>query len=102
MKTKNPRNRRSQANAKKKRQIKHAKRRFKERFDIYIDESELQRLSKKIEAGEAKLVGKQSERVSIYEVRVNSRMVHVVYDKRRKTIVTALPPDWREEQGGTA
>ena len=46
----------------------------------------------KIQNSQMKLVKKQSHRVKVYETEINNEVVHLVYDKSRKQIVTVYKP----------
>lgn len=99
-------------NSKREAQKSHLKRRLWERFALeYTPEIE-QLWVRHIQQGRARLVDKQSLRVSVWEVPLPLRSlpyghpytvgcvnedlaehVHVVYDSNRKSIVTVLYPD---------
>lgn len=51
-------------------------------------------LIKQIQSGQAKHVVTQTNRISVFDVKYLDLKVRVVYDKNRKTLVTALEPDW--------
>lgn len=74
--------------SKKKKQQKHAKRRFKERFDIRLHKALKQSIVKQIQAGKAKPVRKRSLRITLFELSVDDTDIIVVYDSKRKEIVT--------------
>lgn len=85
---------------KKQTQQDHAKRRFGERLGIRFSQYVNDMLLHKIHSGQTKIVEKQSNRVSVYEVVFLPRQqdmmfgdakemtVFIVYDKMRKQIVT--------------
>lgn len=79
--------------SKKKAQHLHAKRRFIERYGLEVNRKDLRFMINQIQNGKAKLIERQSHRVSKWRVKFADRNVYVVYDKMRKSIVTALPAD---------
>jgi len=83
---------------KKRNQIKHARRRFLNRFDIDINDNQYIQLVNKIQKGRAELVRRQSNRVSIWDLEFEGQMIRVVYDKKTKAIVTALYPPREKTQ----
>jgi len=76
---------------KKRAQIRHAKHRFETRFDTTLNDGEYLNLVKQIQDGEAEFVERQSNRVTVWNVALNEKVVRVIYDKRTKVIVSALP-----------
>ena len=69
----------------------HAKLRFSQRVGGTLDEQTLQSLITKIQNGEAELVDKQSNRVTVWRIEINNEFFNVFYDKQRKTIITFIP-----------
>jgi hypothetical protein len=41
----------------------------------------------------------ESNRMSVYEIEIDGRVAHVVYDKRTKGIATVKPPDGSPDWG---
>ena len=80
---------------KRKNQIKHAKRRFKKRFDISLNENQYNQLVNRIKKGKADFVRRQSNRVTIWDLQFEGHEIRVVYDKHTSAIVTALYPNQR-------
>lgn len=78
---------------KRKNQIKHAKRRFKKRFDISLNENQYTQLINRIKKGQADFVKRQSNRVTIWDLEFEGHDIRVVYDKKTSAIVTALYPN---------
>ena len=72
----------------------HSKNRFSERFNIDLTDEKRLNIIKQIQNRhkdkEAVLIKKQTNRVSLYEVVVEEKVVRVVYDKIRKEIVTGF------------
>lgn len=74
-------------------QIRHCSRRFCERFGIYLDNNTQHKIIQQIQKGKAKFVERQSLRITVFEIEIEGELVKIVYDKIRKTIVTALYPE---------
>lgn len=74
-------------------QIKHAKRRAVQRFDISLSQDDIQEMIREIQNSQARFVLKQSHRVSLFEVTAKGKQLIAVYDRQRKTIVTFLTKD---------
>lgn len=73
--------------------IKHTKRRAKERYGLYLKENDIINIVSMIQKGKAKHVLTESLRVTIWHVNYLGKELKVVYDKKRKTLITALPLD---------
>lgn len=71
-------------------QARHAARRSLERYGFEINQAAA---IQKIQAGKARFIERQSLRITLWEVEAAGKRVKVVYDSKRKTIVTALPAD---------
>jgi hypothetical protein len=78
---------------KRKAQLVHAKRRALERFGIELSRKSIERIVADIQAGRASFLRKQSGRVSLFEIELESCLMVVAYDKTRKSIVTCLLPE---------
>ncbi len=72
-------------------QKRHAKRRAAERYGVDLHQDAYLQMIRAIQAGNAKLIKRQSVRCAIYEVSHKGQKLPVVYDRKRKTIVTVLP-----------
>jgi len=72
-------------------QKRHARRRAAERYELDLHQDAQAAIVRAIQGGEARFIRKQSQRVSVWEVEHGGRRLPVVYDKKRKTIVTVLP-----------
>jgi len=84
---------------KKKSQLKHAKKRAFERLGINLTKKLREEIRGKIKKQkDAKFLYRTSLRVSIWEVKHGDNIFRVVYDKKRKNIVTFLPTDDIEVQ----
>jgi len=82
--------------SKAKAQRRHAKRRARERLGIKLHDDLLIRMVRRIQAGEMDFHSKQSNRVSRYLDEIDGEKVLVVYDRKRKNIVTV----WRSDENG--
>lgn len=69
----------------------HAKRRAEQRYGIRMNRDVLRQLIAQIQAGKARVLERQSLRVSVLELCIDGNPVPLVYDYKRKTIVTFLP-----------
>lgn len=75
-------------------QQRHAQRRLIERFGIELGTADLTRLADRIAAGDATYVEPGRNGCAIYELEHDGHLLRLVYDRRRRTIVTAkYPPD---------
>lgn len=83
-------------NRKKKAQQKHAARRARERLGIRMDQNRMHQLVQLIQEGGLELHSKQSNRVSRYLHTLDGERVLLVYDRKRKTVVTV----WKVDEEG--
>ena len=72
-------------------QQKHAVRRASERYELAITADELAEIVKMIQHNQIITSEKQSNRVTIKKLIYKERIIRVVYDKIRKTVVSFLP-----------
>lgn len=84
--------------AKAARQAQHAVRRAKERFDIDLTHEKRLQINGMIHEGQTRQVQRRSLRVSIHELIFEGKLIHVVYDHKRHTLVTFLMPDWSDDE----
>ena len=82
---------RTMKKSKAKNQRAHAKRRLRERHGILAHNDTRKVLIKAVQDQEAKLIERQSNRVTVWEHVVGGELFRFVYDKKRKEIVTFLP-----------
>ncbi len=68
----------------------HAKKRFLERTGKVLTTADLVAIVGQIQQGKAKLVRRQSNRVSLWDAEHKGEKVRVIYDRRTKEIVTVL------------
>jgi Zn-dependent oligopeptidase len=80
-------------NAKAKNQAYHAKVRALQRYDLDITNEDLRKIVGIIQNNRAKLVMRQSHRVSVWDLEYEGKQVRVAYDKSRSSIATFLPID---------
>ena len=76
---------------KKRKRRTHAQRRAAERYGIVLTKEDLKKIVRKIESGQAGVVYRESPRIQILDVECGSKIIRVVYDLRRKAVVTVLP-----------
>jgi len=72
------------------RQKKHFKRRFRERLGVYLSDHDIDSIIKEIEVGHARILERESNRVSKFEVSHNNENYIVVYDRLRRMPVTVI------------
>ena len=83
-------------------QREHFKRRLRERYGISINRHEYREIVEWIqEAPHKNRLEQQSNRVTVWLVPIQGVNVPVVYDKQRKTAVSALPTAYLEERVNT-
>jgi hypothetical protein len=87
------------ARSKAKKQSRDARRRARERYALNLHQDAQQQIIRRIEDGEARFVRRESQRVSLWEVEHDGLRLPIVYDRKRKTIVTVLPQEALETEG---
>lgn len=75
---------------KKKAQSIHAKRRANQRYDLTLSSKDLKEVVKRIQAGNATFIRRDSLRVTVWKILIHDTIVKVAYDRIRKQIVTFL------------
>ena len=71
----------------------HARQRAVERYGVSISDAKRRKIINLIHAGKTgRFVKRRSVRVSEWEIPLDGETFRVLYDKRRKEIVTFLPP----------
>lgn len=85
--------------AKQRGQREHAVRRAAERFGLHLSAEDYDALVQAIQTGQTRFLFRESLRLSHHAICVQGAWCRVVYDARRKTIVTFLPlePDALKE-----
>jgi hypothetical protein len=71
----------------------HFKNRLLERYGIQATNEDIKKYVQMIQEGRGRIVMKQSLRVSVWDLFINEKTLRVAYDKNRKELITALPPD---------
>lgn len=69
----------------------HFKTRAAQRYGLVINRHIFRELIEQIQQKRAEFIETQSNRLSVYWVEYQDVRMKVVYDKQRKTLVTALP-----------
>ena len=84
---------------KKEQERKHFKKRILQRYDLTLTDNDCEFLIGKIKNNdkkEVKFLAKQSNRITVHLVVYKNTEIVLVYDKLRKQVVTALPPECKE------
>ena len=63
-----------------------------ERFGIPVGDETLRQAVQEIQAGTATFIRKQSNRVTLWELKIHDLLARVAYDKNTKEIITILRP----------
>lgn len=71
--------------------LRHVRRKFRLRWGIDLTDELHRRLVQDIQNGVGRLVEKQSNRVSVWELSWEGEEMLVVYDRTRMMLVTVLP-----------
>lgn len=70
----------------------HARRRARERYGLEFGPTTESEVLRVIQSSRSRLIERQSNRVSVHEVTLGDGLVvRVVYDRKRKQVVTFLP-----------
>lgn len=69
----------------------HFRRRAAERYDIDVTNGDVASAIRKIQSGKARFIRRTSLRATVWELPVAGIPCRVVYDNKRKTLITALP-----------
>lgn len=64
-----------------------------QRYGLALNRHDYQQLVKRIQRNEGKFLLRESNRLTHWQIDVEGQDVVVVYDKKRATIVTFLPPE---------
>ena len=75
----------------------HARRRALERYGIELTREKQNAIVRAIQKGQGLFLRRQSLRVTEWNVAFEGKELRVIYDGKRKTLITCLPP--REEKG---
>ena len=71
----------------------HAMRRFSERMGFGLSKEGYDDLVRQVQEGKAQFVCKQSNRVTVFRLRMDGKPVRIAYDKQRHQIVTFMPEE---------
>lgn len=69
----------------------HVRRRASQRYDIDLSRADLNLLVERIERGKAILLQRDSDGADIFLISYRGKRLPVVYDNKRKNLVTILP-----------
>lgn len=69
----------------------HVKKRFSERFGLSVNRHLLRDFISQIQSQKAIFVERQSLRLTVWEISYENNWYRVIYDNKRKTLVTVLP-----------
>ena len=79
--------------SKAKAQFIHTRSRLAQRYGIRLTRRGMSEICRKIQAGKAKCLEKQSNRISLFEIECSGDIIRVAYDSIRKTLATVLPKE---------
>ena len=78
---------------KKRAQMRHARRRAKQRYGLDLSTDQLRAIANRIKDGRASLLRSCSNRVGIYQVPYQQQLLVVAYDRKRGQVSSFLPPN---------
>ncbi|MGH6648456.1 hypothetical protein [Aquabacterium sp.] len=70
----------------------HTRLRLLERYELQATSAEIFEMAKLIAHGHATLVARQSRHVGHWRLAYKGRQLLLVFDRQRRSIITALPP----------
>ena len=76
----------------------HTKRRLQERYNLSINRKTRKEIIRKIQNGDAECVRIDSNARKVFDVEVKGVTVRVMYNKRKKELLTALPREEKNEK----
>lgn len=71
----------------------HAYVRAAQRYQISLDEQQQTEIVETIQRGECEFIERQSNNRTLWKVNAFGKVIGVVYDRKRKCLVTVIPPD---------
>lgn len=71
----------------------HTRQRLAERYGLTVSSDEIFRMAKRIAHGHATLIARQSQDVAHWWLTHEGQPIRLVFDRRRRCILTALPLD---------
>ncbi len=71
----------------------HTRQRLLERYALEVSSDDMFQLAKRIAHGQGELLARQGRTVAHWRLEFRGVMLRLVFDSRRRSILTALPPD---------
>jgi hypothetical protein len=71
----------------------HTKQRLAERYGLDLRGAQIFQMAKRIAHGHATLITRQSKHVALWLLSHEGQAIRFVFDRRRRSILTALPPE---------
>ena len=71
----------------------HTQQRLAERYGLDVSAAQIFQMAKRIAHGHATLIARQSKDVGHWLLAHEGRAIRFVFDRRRRSILTALPPE---------
>ena len=71
----------------------HTQQRLAERYGLDVSGAQIFQMAKRIAHGHATLIARQSKDVGHWLLAHEGRAIRLVFDRRRRSILTALPPE---------
>jgi hypothetical protein len=69
----------------------HFRKRLLQRHGISVTATQYEQMIQMIQNGQVKPTGSINNRLGQFEIEIEGKTIQIVYDRRRKTLVTALP-----------
>ncbi|CAH0348160.1 hypothetical protein [Aquabacterium sp. CECT 9606] len=70
----------------------HTKRRLAERYGLHVSSDDIFQMAKAIAHGQGTLIAHQNRRVDHWQLVYQGQPLRLVFDRLRRSIITALPP----------
>jgi hypothetical protein len=70
----------------------HTRQRLAERYGLHVSSDELFKMAKAIAHGQGTLLARQTRHVVHWRFDYQGQALRLVFDRRRRAIITALPP----------
>lgn len=81
------------SNIKRKNECQHAIKRAHERYNLFLTKREVENAAENVGCGQASYYRKVTNRLIMATINLQNTQCRVLYDSRRKMLVTFLPPD---------
>ena len=78
----------------------HFRRRMRERFGLHLNDGDILNIVHMIQTGQSEMIDRQSNRVSVHRLTYKGETFSAAYDGQRRTLVTALMPEWEPQTCG--